>query len=102
MHQWHLISDELVEGRITETSAAGKTIAVLKKDDKVFAFAAKCPHAGAPMCEGWVDARGHVVCPLHKYRFNPANGYNSTGEGYKLMTYPVEIRDGQIYVGLLS
>jgi 3-phenylpropionate/trans-cinnamate dioxygenase ferredoxin subunit len=35
---------------------------------------------------------------MHKYRFNPANGYNTSGEGYKLKTYPVKEEEGRIFV----
>jgi len=84
--------------QITELEIAGKKLCILKKEEKVFAFAATCPHSGAKFCEGWTDAQGRIVCPLHKYRFDPANGRNTSGEGYKLKTFPVEIRDGVVFV----
>lgn len=77
-----------------------KQICLLKKSGIVHAFVATCPHAGARLCDGWLDAQGRIVCPLHKYRFDPANGRNTSGEGYKLKTYPVEIREDYIYIGL--
>lgn len=75
-----------------------KRIGIVRRADGVFAFAALCPHAGAPLCGGRLDARGHLSCPLHRYRFNPANGYNSSGEGYKLKTFPVRVEEGRIFV----
>ena len=97
---WHSCGSPgaLAEGRITELAVAGKAICLLKKADVIYAFAACCPHAGAPLCEGWLDAQGRVVCPLHKYRFNPMNGYNTSGEGYKLKTHPVKVAEGCIFV----
>lgn len=83
-----------------EVPAGEKRVCLLRKAGLVFAFAATCPHAGARLCEGWPDAQGRVVCPLHQYRFNPANGYNTSGEGYKLKTYPVKEEDGRIFVQL--
>ncbi len=80
--------------------AGSKRIGLLKKGEGLHAFAALCPHAGAPMCEGWVDGLGRIVCPLHKYRFDPKNGRNTSGEGYKLFTYPIELREDGAYVGL--
>lgn len=105
LYDWHNISElvsALEDSKLKEVSVAEKNIGLLKRADSVFAFAATCPHSGAPLCDGWLDARGHIVCPLHKYKFDPKNGYNSTGEGYKLRTFPVEIRDGEYFVGLLS
>ena len=91
---------DLKEEVLTEIVAGEKKICILKRAEKLFAFAATCPHQGAPLCEGWMDAMGRIVCHLHKYRFDPANGRNTSGEGYKLRTYPVEIRDGKIFIGL--
>jgi len=101
---WHKIEQfsfsSLEENKLTEVTVGERKIGFLKRGEKVYAFTAACPHAGAPLCNGWVDALGRIVCPDHKYRFDPVNGRNTTGEGYKLFTYPVEIRDGEIFVGL--
>ncbi len=105
MYTWHKVEvawQELEENKIVETDVGEKKIALLKKLDVVHAFAAKCPHAGAPMCEGWLDPLGRVVCPLHKYRFDPANGRNTSGEGYKLFTYLTEIRGSELYVRFMA
>jgi len=104
MYTWQKAADidELEENKPKEINLGEKQVGLLKRNGAVFAFAALCPHTSAPLCEGWVDARGHIVCPLHKYRFNPANGYNSSGEGYKLKTYPIEIRGNEIFIGIIS
>ncbi len=93
------LESELESGKLYPFFAGGKEIGLLKKDGKVFAFSGRCPHAGVMLCDGYVDARGLIVCPEHHYRFNPANGYNASGEGYQLFTYAVEIREGEVYVG---
>ena len=105
MHNWHKTTatvSGLEENKPTETLAGTKKVGLVKKGDKVFAFSATCPHSGAPMCDGWVDALGRIVCPLHKYRFDPANGRNTSGEGYKLFTFPVELRGDEIFIGLME
>ncbi len=88
--------------KLTEARAGEKTIGLLRKGDNVYAFTALCPHAGQRLCEGWLDAMGRIVCPAHKYRFDPVNGRNTSGEGYKLFTYPVEIRGIEIFIGFLA
>ena len=104
MYNWYKTIElsALQEAVMQEVSAAEKRIGLLKKAETVHAFAATCPHQSAPLCEGWLDAQGRIVCPLHKFRFDPVNGRNTSGEGYKLKTYPVEIREGYIYIGLLA
>jgi nitrite reductase/ring-hydroxylating ferredoxin subunit len=103
VHTWHkadILFSQLVEEKLTEIVVAEKKAVLLKRGNALFAFAATCPHAGASLCNGWLDPRGHIVCPLHKYHFDPANGRNTSGEGYKLMTYPVEIKNDEIFIGL--
>jgi nitrite reductase/ring-hydroxylating ferredoxin subunit len=92
----------LTENQLIEARAGEKVIGLVRKGVQVFAFAAKCPHAGAPLCSGWLDAQGRIVCPDHKYRFDPANGRNTTGEGYKLFTYPTQVQEDVIYIGLIQ
>jgi hypothetical protein len=65
-----------------------------------FGFAHTCPHAGAPMTDGYIDGACNVVCPVHQLKFNLRNGRDANGEGYRLKTYPVEVRPDGIYIGL--
>ena len=85
---------------IAEVQVNGKTMSLGKYLNNFFAFAYKCPHAGGILTDGWIDAKGNVVCPVHGYRFNMANGRNVTGEGYVLKHWPVENRQDGIYVGM--
>jgi 3-phenylpropionate/trans-cinnamate dioxygenase ferredoxin subunit len=105
LYSWHkaeaLKADELAEGKLTEIILADKKVGLLKRNSTIYAFTAACPHAGATLCNGWVDGLGRIVCPEHKYRFDPENGRNTSGEGYKLFMYKVEVRDGDIFIGWL-
>jgi nitrite reductase/ring-hydroxylating ferredoxin subunit len=82
------------------TAINGKKITLGKYNNQVFAFAHKCPHAGGIMADGFIDATGNVVCPLHRYKFSLAKGRNITGEGYYLKKYKVEEREDGLYVEL--
>ena len=85
---------------LAEVEVNGKLICIAVKNDTVRACAAKCPHAGAPMAGGYLDAMGNIVCPLHRYKFSLQNGRNISGEGYFLKTYPIEMRPDGIFVAL--
>ncbi len=78
----------------------GKKITIARHNNALFGFAYKCPHASGVMVEGYINALGNVVCPLHRYAFNMQNGRNVSGEGYYLKTYPVEERADGVYVGM--
>lgn len=101
---WIKIADHISEisfgnNHIAEVKAGGKTICLGQWNGQIFAFAARCPHASGPFLQGFIDALGNVVCPLHRYKFCMKNGRNISGEGYYLKHWPVEIRDNGIFVG---
>jgi 3-phenylpropionate/trans-cinnamate dioxygenase ferredoxin subunit len=52
------------------------------------------------MANGFIDALGNIVCPLHRYKFSLQNGRNVSGEGYFLKLFPVEIRPDGVFIGL--
>jgi nitrite reductase/ring-hydroxylating ferredoxin subunit len=54
----------------------------------------RCPHAGAPMQDGWLY-QGAVVCPWHRYRFSPVDGRCESNGRYRLPVYPVTVRGGR-------
>lgn len=104
-YNWHKIADHINEldfaaNNLAVTEVKGKKICIAKWQDQVFAFAFKCPHAGGMMSNGFIDALGNIVCPLHRYRYNMSNGRNTSGEGYHLRTWPVEIREEAVWVGM--
>lgn len=103
-YNWHRVADAddvlAAESAITVQEVNGKKVCVTRYQGQLYAFAYKCPHAGALMVDGYMDAMGNVVCPLHRYKFAVKNGYNSSGEGFYLKTYPVELRPEGIYIGL--
>ena len=81
------------------TAINGKKITLGKHNNQVFAFAHKCPHAGGILSDGHIDALGNIVCPLHRYKFSLQNGRNTSGEGYYLKTFPVQIRPDGVFIG---
>ena len=84
---------------LAEISAEGKKLCIARWNEDLFAFAPKCPHAGGYFSEGFIDALGNVVCPLHRYKFCMKNGRNVSGEGYYLKRWPVAVTDDGVFVG---
>jgi 3-phenylpropionate/trans-cinnamate dioxygenase ferredoxin subunit len=102
---WHKIAEHInlinwQPNQLALVEVAGKTITLIQYKEQVLACAHKCPHAGAVMADGYIDATGQIVCPLHRYRFSLQNGRNTSGEGYFLKTYPIELREDGIFLGL--
>ncbi|MBC7890454.1 MAG: Rieske 2Fe-2S domain-containing protein [Ferruginibacter sp.] len=103
-YKWHKLADNISEinfssNKMAKVQVAGKPICIALQNETLLACTSKCPHAGGILADGFVDASGNIVCPLHRYKFNLHNGRNSSGEGYFLKTFPVEIRKEGIFVG---
>ena len=105
--EWKLITTaplslNWAENNMVELVVEGRSFTLAKKSDAYFAFASKCPHASGRMAQGYINPLGQVVCPLHRYCFDMKNGRNTSGEGYFLKTYPIELREEGLFIGFQS
>lgn len=104
-HNWHKIAESMdeinfQENGLTELEVNGKKLCVGLHHDQLFACTQKCPHAGGMLTDGYIDAVGNVVCPLHRYKYDPKTGRNTSGEGYYLKTFPIEVRNDGVFIKL--
>ncbi len=98
--EWHrvLAEDELPEGRVTTVAAGLKSVALVHYDGKFSALDNHCPHQGGPLGEGSIED-GMLRCPWHGYDYCPLTG-KSPGFDDEATTYALEIRDGEVFVGV--
>lgn len=101
---WHKLADTRTEipwqsNNMAIVDVDGKKVTLVLFGETLHAVAHKCPHAGGIMADGFLDATGNIVCPLHRYKFSMKNGRNVSGEGYYLKTYVVEERADGVYIG---
>jgi apoptosis-inducing factor 3 len=59
---------EFRDGTITKVTSAGEDIVIVRDGASIHAFAAHCPHAGAPLEEGGIYNH-RLICPWHKAMF---------------------------------
>lgn len=78
----------------------GAKIAIFRTiNDEVFAIDDKCPHQQGPLSQGIVHAR-KVTCPLHNLMIDLGTGKVDGPDGGCVATYPVEVREGRIFLSL--
>jgi len=100
---WIKIAESITElpflsNGIAELDVAGKRICVANYKGQLYAFASKCPHASGQLTDGFIDALGNIVCPLHHYKFCLRNGHNVSGEGYYLKHWRVSVLADGVYI----
>ena len=91
--------DELPEGRVKTVTAGHKSLAMTHYQGKISALDNRCPHQGGPLGEGSIE-NGLLRCPWHGWDFCPHSGKPPGGYDDGVATFPVEIRDDGVYVGL--
>lgn len=91
------VADLREKGGTAVTSVDGRPIAVIEHEGTVHAVDNRCPHMGFPLSEGSVED-GILTCPWHHARFEVSCGDTFDPFADDVQTYPVEIRDGEVYV----
>jgi nitrite reductase/ring-hydroxylating ferredoxin subunit len=89
-------------------------------DGELYAFESRCPHQGGPVCRGsviprietvlaadgsvveerYVDSTANLVCPWHGFEFDIKTGRCVADPRFRLRSYPVSVREGEVYVEL--
>ncbi|WP_224815160.1 thiamine pyrophosphate-binding protein [Hasllibacter sp. MH4015] len=96
---------DLPEGRVKTVTARTTYLCLSHFDGQFAAMDNHCPHQGGPLGEGTiergVDDKCWIRCPWHGWDFDPLTGAPPGGhEDTGQKTYPVEVRDGEVFVGL--
>jgi NAD(P)H-dependent nitrite reductase small subunit len=74
-------------------------IGLFRHADGLFAIDNICPHRGAPLHDGFVSDK-FVTCPWHQWQFQLDDGVCRNIPQMRVATYPVEVRDGAIWIDL--
>lgn len=100
-------ADEIPAGRRLIVDIAGRSVGVFNINEEYFAVRNSCPHKGAPLCRGLLDAMvtgetpGHfelqrngeiIRCPWHGWEFDVKTG-QSVFNPHKVWvrSYPVSV-----------
>ncbi len=91
--------DELrAAGRLT-VQRDGHTVVLFACGDAVHAVDNRCPHMGFPLDRGTVTD-GILTCHWHHARFDLASGGTFDQFADDVRVFPVEVRDGEVWVDL--
>lgn len=88
----------LRKGWVTRVDFEGRALAIYDTPSGFHASLALCNHGGANLCDGYFD--GHIIeCPLHQGAFDVRDGRPVDAPATRLMkTYPVQVRDGRVWL----
>jgi nitrite reductase/ring-hydroxylating ferredoxin subunit len=90
--------DDIRDGGARSFAYLDKRIALFRTRDGIFASDNRCPHQGYALVRGDVKD-GVLTCAWHNWKFELSTGTCRYG-GENIRTYPVRVRDGQVFVDI--
>ena len=88
---------DLAEGQAKAFSVNGKVIALFRDAVGFHAIDDTCPHMGASLADGFVEA-GIVTCSWHAWRFRLSDGAWADNPRIKIGCYPVRVEGDAVQV----
>jgi len=74
-------------------------VGLFRNQEGILAVNNVCPHRGGPLNEG-VVTDGVVACPWHQWQFQLEDGVCQNLPKVRIAAYPVEVRDGAIWINV--
>ena len=101
MGTWHPVAriGDLKEGEGRMVRIHGERIALFLNQGQFYAIEDMCPHMGASLSRGYVEA-GAVSCPLHYWRFRLSDGAWANNPTLKIGSYAVRIEADWVEIEL--
>src|SRR5205823_4913890 len=106
--------DDFPQDRFRLFELDGRPVGVVRTAQGFYAVRNRCPHQGADICAGTVggtmvasapqqyeyrDSTPVVACPWHRWEFELETGASfGRVTSKRLVTYAVEVQDGDVYV----
>jgi nitrite reductase/ring-hydroxylating ferredoxin subunit len=112
------LSNQLENGGKFVVDVENITIGLFRLDETLYAYENTCAHQGGPVCQGrilpgvvyrlneaneylgqdWNRGDMHIVCPWHGVEYSIKTGEHAGYPPMRLKSFPVEERDGVVYV----
>ena len=85
-------------GELKAVMVEGMPVVLANVDGTVYALLDQCSHEDFPLSDGELDG-DEVVCMYHGARFDACTGARKSLPAIRpVRSFPVEVRDGDIYV----
>jgi nitrite reductase/ring-hydroxylating ferredoxin subunit len=86
-------------GEMRPFTVEGYSLVIINTGTDVYAMENRCPHQGAPLSEGEI-VDDCVCCHEHGWLVDLDTGMVLNRDGEMAATFPVTIKDGDVYVQL--
>jgi nitrite reductase/ring-hydroxylating ferredoxin subunit len=90
---------EFPEGQGKVVKVGSLQILIINMEGDFYALDSFCGHRGAPLVQGEI-VNGQLLCPWHGNTFDVSEGRCRANPEEKVNTFPVEVREGKIWVAV--
>ncbi|MBW4641713.1 MAG: NifU family protein [Goleter apudmare HA4340-LM2] len=91
--------DQVPEFAVLTASFADNSLILHRQGVNITCYHNACTHLGNPLAEGQVE-NGIITCPAHGFQYRLATGECLTVPGVSLVSYPLRIKENQVFVQL--
>ena len=91
--------DDIPDERGREFLIGNRVLAVFRSADRYYAVEGMCAHQGGPLAQGQFD-EPCVTCPWHGWQYDVTTGNNLLTRKKMLDTFPLEFRDGDLWINM--
>jgi nitrite reductase/ring-hydroxylating ferredoxin subunit len=88
---------DVPDGGCLAVEWAGVSLVLVRRGEVVTAMENRCPHAGAPLSEGFV-AGPTITCAWHGFTFDLDTGRSVDETGLSVPMHEARVVDGQVLV----
>ena len=88
---------DIPDGGCLAVEADGLPLVLIRRGDSVTALENRCPHAGAPLSEGFVEG-DQIVCSWHGWSFDIATGQSVDDPASAVPRHETLVDDGHVLV----
>ena len=89
---------DVPNGGCLAVDAGGRPIVLVRRGHVVTALENRCPHAGAPLSEGFLEGC-RLTCSWHGWTFDVDTGASLDDTDMVVPTYEVVVEAGEVYLG---
>jgi|FaiFalDrversion3_1042247.scaffolds.fasta_scaffold00025_3 toluene monooxygenase system ferredoxin subunit len=99
---WHKVChiEGLWEGEMLGCKINGYELVLLNVKGELRAYYGLCPHALGRLTEEGIFDGERLVCGVHLWEFDACSGKSINPCGAELPAFPVQVREGEVYVEL--
>lgn len=103
MSEWIKVArvGEIPDGTGLEVMAGNAVVALFRVNGTICAMDGICPHAGGPLAQGLLENET-LTCPWHGWQFNVPTGRHCLTATLTHKTFPVEVREDEVWVQVQS